>query len=297
MKTRSYLYIVMLLTVCSLAAGCDWVNRQAGGGSKQMAMAEPEGPMPGKGLALRAMAAPPPMMAAPAPMAESRKVMRSASLTVEVRDIEDADRDARRMAEGMGGHVAGSSAYEDNAGVRSLRLTIKVPAEKIEEALAALKGLGRVREEDTSSADVTEQYVDIEARLANAQRLEKRLSALVDAPGARLKDLMETERELGRVRTEIEGLQTRKRFMDGRIELATIEATLIEPRGFGRGIFQPLSGILQRALAAFTSSLAALVIVTSAIVPWIAIIILAGWVVIRMLRIYLRHKRQKKQNP
>ncbi len=294
MKIRSYL-LIAFIALMSCVASCGWVDRQFGGegGEEFMAMSDagPDAMRPGLMRAAAPEMAPP-----PAPMPSAQKLMRSASLTVEVSDIGDASDEARKLVEDMGGNVANSSAYEDNAGVKSLHLTLKVPSDKLDAAIAALKKMGRVRTEDTSAIDVTEEYVDMEARLANSILLEKRLVELLSFKTNKLKDVLETEKELGRVRSEIESLQARKRYMDGRIDLATIEATFVEPQGFGRGIFRPLSGVLQKALGAFTASLAALVIVLSALVPWIAILILAGWVMIRLLKIYLKHKRQKKQN-
>ncbi len=294
MKIRSYL-LIAFIALMSFIASCNWVNRQFGGegGEEFMAMSDAGPDVMRPGL-MRAAA--PEMTPPPAPMPSAQKLMRSASLTVEVSDIGDASDEARKLVEGMGGNVANSSAYEDNAGVKSLHLTLKVPSDKLDAAIAALKKMGRVRTEDTSAIDVTEEYVDMEARLANSILLEKRLVELLNFKTNKLKDVLETEKELGRVRSEIESLQARKRYMDGRIDLATIEATFVEPQGFGRGIFRPLSGVLQKALGAFTASLAALVIVLSALVPWIAILILAGWVMIRLLKIYLKHKRQKKQH-
>ncbi|MFA4970985.1 MAG: DUF4349 domain-containing protein [bacterium] len=294
MKIRSYL-LIAFIALMSFVASCGWVNRQFGGdgGEEFMAMSDAGPDVMRPGL-MRAAA--PEMAPPPAPMPSAQKLMRSASLTVEVSDIGDASDEARKLVEEMGGNVANSSAYEDNAGVKSLHLTLKVPSDKLDAAIAALKKMGRVRTEDTSAIDVTEEYIDMEARLANSILLEKRLVELLSFKTNKLKDVLETEKELGRVRAEIESLQARKRYMDGRIDLATIEATFVEPQGFGRGIFQPLSGVLQKALGAFTASLAALVIVLSALIPWIAILILAGWVMIRLLKIYLKHKRQKKQN-
>lgn len=294
MKIRSYL-LIAFIALMSFIASCGWVNRQFGGegGEEFMAMSDAGPDVMRPGL-MRAAA--PEMAPPPAPMPSAQKLMRSASLTVEVSDIGDASDEARKLVEEMGGNVANSSAYEDNAGVKSLHLTLKVPSDKLDAAIAALKKMGRVRTEDTSAIDVTEEYIDMEARLANSILLEKRLVELLSFKTNKLKDVLETEKELGRVRAEIESLQARKRYMDGRIDLATIEATFVEPQGFGRGIFQPLSGVLQKALGAFTASLAALVIVLSALIPWIAILILAGWVMIRLLKIYLKHKRQKKQN-
>lgn len=292
MKIRSYL-LITFIALMSLVASCGWVNRQFGGGGGEefMAMSDAVPDVMRPGL-MRAAA--PEMAPPPSPMPSAQKLMRSASLTVEVSDIGDASDEARKLVEGMGGNVADSSAYEDNAGVKSLHLTLKVPSDKLDAAIAALKKMGHVRTEDTSAIDVTEEYVDMEARLANSILLEKRLVELLSFKTNKLKDVLETEKELGRVRAEIESLQARKRYMDGRIDLATIEATFVEPQGFGRGIFRPLSGVLQKALGAFTASLAALVIVLSALIPWIAIMILAGWVMIRLLKIYLKHKRERK---
>jgi hypothetical protein len=229
-----------------------------------------------------------------------QKIIRSADIRIQVGDAERAADQARTIVEDMGGMVTNSSASEDDAGNKSMRMTLKVPSEKLDDALAKLATLGEVRQEDINSTDVTEQYVDLEARLGNAKRLEKRLLELLDNKAAKLEDVIKVEKELGRVRENIESMVARKRYFDNRVNLATVEAVLFEPRGFGRGIFDPISGLFQRSLATFTASIAVLIVFVSAAIPWFILFIAMGWVFLRMLRMWLRHKRAmkaKKENP
>ncbi len=263
-----------------------------------------EKPAPYKGEALMDV------MSSPAPEARSgimpeqarggaahvydQKIIRSASLTVEVRDIEEAYEEAQSLVKDMRGHISDSSSYEDDMGTKSLRLTIRVPSDKLDKALKELKGIGHVRAEDIHGYDITEEYVDMEARLSNAKRLETRLLDLLQKRTTKLKDMLEVEKELARVRETIESMEGRKRFYDSRISMSTIQLTLTQPRGFGRGIFEPLSGCLQRALTAFTSSIVLLVIFISAVLPWIALFLLLAWLTLRFLRFWLKHKRAMK---
>jgi len=292
MNRRLFTLAVLIMAVSSLA-GCDRIVPQQQAADDAVFAERGMMKMEATGAAPEAM--PAPRMAAPASPNMEQKLMRTASIRVEVRDVDRAGDKARALVEDIGGHVSHSSAYEDNAGVRELRLTLKVPADKLDEALAGLKDLGRVRAEDVSARDVTEEYFDLETRLANAKKLEKRLLQLLETKTKKLKDLLDTEKELARVREKIERMEGRKRYMDSRISLATIEATFTQPRGFGRGIFEPLAGIFQRSLGALTASIAALIVVVSAALPWLIVLFFVGWVMIRLLKAYLKHKREKRK--
>ena len=71
---------------------------------------------------------------------------------------------------------------------------------------------------------------------------------------------------------------------------------VVEPNGPDHGIFDPLSDIGQRALTTFTASLAALIVVLSALIPWLILLFFMSWGVLKFLRAYIRHKRAKKKN-
>ena len=222
---------------------------------------------------------------------EARRIIRSASLTVEVRDVAAAAERARGIVAVAGGFVADSRTSEDDAGRRSLAMTLRIPEPGMDAAVAAVKALGHVRDEQTRGEDVTEQYVDLEARLANARRLEERIVDLLAKQSKSLKDVLDVERELARVREQIETMTARKRSLDNRLSLATIELTLTQPPGWGRGIFDPLAGLFQRTLGALTSSAAVLVVVVAAALPWIVVLGLALWLSLRFLRWWLHRRR------
>ena len=248
------------------------------------------------------------LQAAPAPMPppsedlgeatpaepEGRRIIRSMSITIEVKDVASSGEKARAIASSSGGFVADSSASEDDAGRRRFSMTLRIPEGRLDETSAELKKLGHVRDETTRGEDVTEQYVDLEARLANSKRLEERMLDLLTKQSKSLKDVLDVERELARVRERIETMVARKRFLDDRLALSTVELTLIEPPGWGRGIFDPLGGLLQRTLSTLTSSLAVLVVVLAGAAPWVVVLFVLGWLMVRLLRWRIRRKRAEK---
>ncbi len=240
--------------------------------------------------------APPPMMrmalqGAPREAPNRRRIQRS-RLALQVDDIAVAAEQARAVATGLEGFVTDQRFSEDDRGRKVTDITLRVPEARLPKALAALTQLGRVQEEETRSEDVTEVDANLDIRLENARRLEKRLLALLEKRTTKVEELLAVEKELARVRGEIETMEERKRSLDDRVALATIEVHLSEPPGWGRGIFNPIKGVLQRALGAFVASLAALVVITSAAVPWIAVLILGVWLSLRLLRWWIHHRRE-----
>lgn len=293
---RKFIVLAVLMATCTaVSTGCDRFTK---GGSldddisfKDAAMPAPAPMRARAGFTGAAMEA---EVAGNSQGVIEQKLIRSAEIKIKVRCIVTASEEARQIVEGMGGIVTNTSAYEDDAGNKAMRVTLKVPSKKLDEALEKLAGLGEVKAEDVRTKDVTEQYVDLEARLSNAKRLERRLQTLLEDKKAKLEDVIKIEKELGRVREKIESMEARKRYFDSRVSMSTIEIVFYEPRGFGRGIFEPISGLFQRSLAAFTASIAVLIIVVSAAIPWAILFVIAGWLSLRLLRTWLRHKRAMK---
>jgi len=297
MKTRSIAVVAMILAAIAFTS-CKQVKQMGEGGFVgERSLAKRAMPVAAAPMAMEMAAVPEGAgEASPPPPAQAnvlseRKLMKSAALEIEVKDLENAREKTKVIVDRAGGFIANSSSYEDNAGQKALNISLRVPAQKLDETISDIKAIGRVKEERVGAEDVTEQYIDLEARLANAKKLEQRLLALLESKASRLKDLLDTERELARVRTDIDTMEGRKRFMDNRINLSTINLTFTEPRGFGRGIFAPLAGSFQRALSAFTGSLATLIIVVSALTPWIVLVIIVLWIIIKIRRA----RRQKKK--
>lgn len=164
------------------------------------------------------------------PEAPERRLIRNGHVTVEVERIEPAVEQIQVLAAALGGHVSHVSMQTGAGQFRRATVTIRIPAERFDEATAGVRPLGTVERLDISVEDVTEQYTDLEARLTNARRLEERLLRLLETRAGTLEQVLAAERELSRVRTEIERYDGRLRQLASRVALSTLTVMVREPR-------------------------------------------------------------------
>ncbi len=150
------------------------------------------------------------------------------TLTVEVKEFAPARDKALRAVEKAGGYVSEAASAETPGQPRQASLTLRVPADKLPGVLAELRALGRVVNEQLSTDEVTEQVVDLEARLRNARATEQRLIAVLNERTGKVRDILEVEREIARTRQEIERMEAQRQNLVRRVELATVQVSLIE---------------------------------------------------------------------
>ena len=105
---------------------------------------------------------------------------------------------------------------------------MRVPSNELDTTLAELKKLGRVESETQGGEEVTSEYIDLEARLANARRTEQRLAQIQAQRTGKLADVLKVEVEIARVRGEIEQMEAQRKSMRKQVDFATIDATLNE---------------------------------------------------------------------
>lgn len=140
---------------------------------------------------------------------------------VEVREIDSAVKQAESAAQKAGGYVQSQSVQKEEQAY----LVLRVPAPQVRAVLDSLAALGREESRSVSSQDVAEQYIDIEARLKNAVALRDRLKALL-GQAKDVKDILEIEKELARVQSEIDSMEGRMKKLRGQVDLAEIDLTL-----------------------------------------------------------------------
>lgn len=121
----------------------------------------------------------------------------------------------------------------DNTTARELRGTIRVPGGHMAATLTRLRQVGQVVEDTQGSQDVTDHIVDLDARLSSARATEQRLKELIHTRTGKLSDVLEVERELTRVRLDIERLEADKTNVGRRVNYATIDVTIGEERKAG----------------------------------------------------------------
>jgi len=140
-------------------------------------------------------------------------VIRTANATIKVDSLEPAVAQIRLLADRVGGYVANTDMQTGAGQLRSASLELKIPATRFDEALAGLAPIGGLESVNVEAEDVGEEYVDVTARMENARRLERRLIELLANRTGRLKDVLDVEQALARVRQEIERYDGRLRYL------------------------------------------------------------------------------------
>ena len=161
--------------------------------------------------------------------AAANMLIRTATASIEVDSLEVAIERTKQLATRVGGFVANSTVEAGRNRVRSATLEVKLPAQRFEEGLAGLDPIGKLESVDVNAEDVGEEYVDVTARMENARRLERRLIELLATRTGKLKDVLEVEQSLARVREEIERYEGRTRYLRAHTAMSTVTITVHEP--------------------------------------------------------------------
>lgn len=162
------------------------------------------------------------------PVVPGQMLIRTGYVSVRVDSLELAMAALRQLATALGGSVGNVSMSSGEFQVRSATLELRVPTAKFDEAMGGMAPLGRVEQSSTSVQDVGEEFVDLNARMANSKRLESRLIDLLATRTGRLEDVLAVERELARVRQEIERSEGRLRYLGARVAMSTLSVTVSE---------------------------------------------------------------------
>src|SRR5579859_138426 len=160
-----------------------------------------------------------------------RMVIRTAQLTVEVQDMEQALARARQIASTGGGIVSASNTHIEKVNDQDRMvadLTLQVRSDAADAAMSDLRALGKVTSEASGSQDVTEEYVDNGANLRNLQASESAILKLMDK-AAQIQDVLALQRELTNVRGQIQRIQGRQTYLERRSDMATITLSLRLP--------------------------------------------------------------------
>lgn len=218
-------------------------------------------------------------------MAAARMLIRTASLALEVKRYAEAVARAEALAATHGGYVADAAVARDPGDRQSGTLTLRIRADRFDEALRALEALGKVERASVDTRDVGREYMELETRLSAKRDAEARVRQLLRTQTGRLADVIEAEKELSRLIEEREVLEGQRRFYDRQVALSTITVELHEPVAVWReSALAPLSEALRQALPLLAGSVAALVYAIAAALPW-ALLGLLAWRLGRRLRV------------
>ena len=153
---------------------------------------------------------------------QERLIVRTVDMMLVVDDVSKALDAISGMSQEFGGWVVNSSHQEEHRGFISAR----VPVDRVDEAIGRLRGMAvEVKSEVSNSMDVTDEYVDIQARTRNLRATEEQLIKLMERAG-KVTDLLEVQRELTRVQGELESLQGRAKYLEETSAFSLINVNL-----------------------------------------------------------------------
>lgn len=235
-RASIHLWQIVVMLACALLCACNKAEMKAAP------------PASGAAASPTATAASP--SPSPDPVVSPRRIIRTAELSVETDAPEVAVSKVTALADAKGGFVISSetSRWNDSDGAETVSTTIvfRVPVGTFDDTLAAVRSLGsRVSNEKVTGQDVTEEYVDLEARVRAQRAVEEQYMAILKEAKT-IPDILAVQQKLGEVRTEIERAEGRRRFLESQTSLSTItvhvarhiEAVDASGPGFGRSVRQ-----------------------------------------------------------
>ena len=159
---------------------------------------------------------------------DSRKLIRNAQLDLEVKSFQAAMDQITAMTNAAGGYVDTSNSEKGGNGKLHGSVVAKVLPQNLDAFLLKLRDLGEVKNQSVGTDDVTKDYFDTQARLENSRRMETQLQELLKRENGKVSDLLEVERELGRVRGDIEQMQGQLKLYDFQVQYATVTIQMSE---------------------------------------------------------------------
>jgi hypothetical protein len=188
----------------------------------------------------------------------------------------------RALAARVGALIANTSVVAGDQQLRSATLELRVPSDRFDDLVNGLSPLGKVEAVNIHVQDVGEEYTDVAARVANAKRLEARLVELLGNRTGRLADVLTVERELARVREEIERYEGRMRYLRTRTSYSSLSVTVHEklPIVSAPPGSHPIAEAFREAWRRFVMFVAALIASMGVLIP-VAVIAGGVWVFVR----------------
>ena len=224
-----------------------------------------------------------------------RKLIRTGNVTLEVKTVSDAEEKINDWAKSLGGYITNANTWENGAG-----FTVRVPANRFDEAMAQAGEFGRVTNRSVSSQDVSDNYYDLQSRLQTKYILRDKLTGYLNQ-AKDIKDLLEIERQLNSVLEDIDSTEGRFKRLSGQIDFSTIYINMQFERGKDEGgiilpdVKNSWNEVVSTVIAFFWGLLKILFYIVIFGIPLIAVAALLFWLLFGKVGLLVRlFKKLKK---
>lgn len=218
-------------------------------------------------------------------------VIQTGSISIEVADPAEATGEVSEVAEGLDGRIESQSiSGSGDDGSAGARLTLRVPADRFDEAFDALAEVGTVTTQERSATDVTTEHVDLQARVQALQASVDRLTELMSNSGS-TGELIEAEAALSERQQELDGLRAQLEALEDQVDLATIEVSVSARSALPGGPSNFWEG-LTAGLASLVSAGSGSLVIIGVLLPWLALAGVIALVVVLIVRSARRRRRK-----
>lgn len=226
MKMLKKLFLPALLSAQLLLTGCAAFHShdEQDSGYAMMEMASPAA----SPMMMRSKAAPGHINQGTADQQTERKLIKRSWLNVKVKDLLEAEQQAKQLVEKHQGYIHNTHGEQD----KSFNLSIRVPQDAYSNALAELRLIGELVSENESVQDVTTEFIDNQARLDNLYKLRERIQKLLNRAD-RVEEILKIERELNRIQSEVDRLEGRMKYLNSQVDYASIEFSAQKQTTYG----------------------------------------------------------------
>lgn len=232
---------------------------------------------------------------AQAPGGQARKIIDRVSLELRVDDLSAFAAHLTAKVQAVDGYLSQSQVRQS---YRSGAWTVRVPSARLSEFIAQAQLMGTVLSTQSSAEDVTEQFIDLEARLSTKRIEEERLKTLLTEQTGSLTDVLQVEKELHRVREEIEQAEGRMRALNDLTQFATVEitATVHTPIGWipEGSLGQQIVGVFRESCRLLIELLRTGLLIVVAFLPWLVASLPLAVVIYWLTR---RTSKKRKSSP
>lgn len=216
-----------------------------------------------------------------------RKIIKNADVSLEVDDYNAAVDALKQQITAAGGYISNESVNTNRKDeVKYGYLQVRLPADQFEGFMSGMEGVGKVRNRNIYTQDVTEEYVDVQSRLKAMRVKEERLLDILTKSG-QLSDILAVENELANTRATLESLEGRLRYLSNRVDYSSISINIEEVAVSTQQISNPgIGDVLKKTREAFISTinnillgLGNLVVYIGAAIPYLILLAVAAVIV------------------
>ena len=198
------------------------------------------------------------------------KIIKTASITLEVKDIPGAVETLKSIAAQKGGYLSSTNVQKGYNDRLTGSVIIRIPQAEFENALIGVRAIGTVKSISTQGQDVTEEYVDLQAQITSYQNQLAQYNAIMKQ-STKVEDIIKVQEQIDRVQTELNRLEGQLKYLNSRIDLSTITVSLQEPEPVGGDSGHNFVTTLNEGIAGFFGMIDAIIIIFLALLPLIII--------------------------